>query len=424
MEAWQDEPRVRPISMSADDIAGGDVNSSPEPPDPGNRPWLPITIAIAGVVLAVGSVALFGSVQNDDPTPPVAESDENSDEEAAIPLPTTTTVYRSLEDTVPGLTSRLTLITESPDGPTALLWDPSFAQPKPIAINYNAEHTARTNLDGAEFDAGGDFVAIAGHDVFGDQPWLWVGTPTDVAATDIPAVVDAEWHASEIGQLAWLTPIDDSLTLSMARINPLSLELMEEQVVATVPADSQIVRWDRHGYLIAAGDGGTVALSPAGEQLWQADGTPLSASDDTVLIADAYGESVTQAGSTDMVYVMPTAVSVLGRDGAYQASLFDEPPLESSTHRSVWITPTTEFIGRVDVIGQSTRLSVTGGSLVAIRQVRIPDDVLPLGFTHNEAFFVFEADGSNNIIFVNWNNGSFHEVPVPDDYHVIGFSIP
>jgi hypothetical protein len=125
-------------------------------------------------------------------------------------------------------------------------------------------------------------------------------------------------------------------------------------------------------------------------------------------------------GSNDAGFV--TAVVLVDRDGTVYADLFDDQPVAEQTHRSVWIASSNDLVARVDVIGQSTKLSVTGGPLVAIRQLRLSDDVLPLGFTANDQFFVFEADGSNDLIFVNWNAGSIHEVSVPDQYSIVGFT--
>lgn len=424
MEAWKDEPRVRPIPI--EDDSSSDLGfDAPEPPDePPRRPWLPLALSAIAVVMIIGSVATFGAIQDDDP---VLENDAAAVEGETTTSSTTTTIpLRTLEETVPGLTSRLTLIAQGPDGPTALLWDPSFVQPKAFPIEYNPEHTARFVLDDAAFDASGDFVRILGSDTATETSWMWVGSPADVAAVDIPNVRGAVWHAHDVHQLAWVTDSGDGdWTLDTARLNPLSLQLQPNGDQMAISPESRLIRWDRNGFVINeyGDEPSVVALDPDGVELWRADGEALAASDTTVLIGtDWYFPGLEEPTDSVGGESIVTSVVSFDREGTPYATALDEGAAAEQAHRSMWITSTTDFMARVDVRGQSTTLEITGGNLVSVRKLRQNDDVLPLGFIDNDGYFTFASDGGNDLIFVNWNVGSIHEVLVPDGFKVVGFS--
>lgn len=423
MEAWKDEPRVRPIPI--EDEPSSDFGfDAPEPPrGRPRRPWLPLALAATAVVVVVGSVASFGALQDDDPIDPIALEFEAEPEPEEAPFVPEAPQLKPLQETVPGLTSRLTLIAEGPDGPVALLWDPTFAQPKDVPIAYNPEHTATVALDDARFDAGGDFVRILGRDEATNSPWMWVGTPSNTEEIDIPGVRGgAVWHANDVGQLAWIEgSAEGDWTLHTARLNPLSLEFLNESSSLPVAPGSQILRWDSSGFIINPGSAQepVIALDDNGVEIWRTPGMAIAASETTVLVATAYSQPDPELPDGEPVV---TSVTSFDRDGGQGPVIISDQPTADQVHRSVWITSSTDFLATVDVRGQSTRLGISGGTLSAVRSLRLNDDVLPLGFVDNDSYFVFASDGGNDLIFVNWRVGSIHEVLVPDQYSVVGFA--
>ncbi|MCB1246058.1 MAG: hypothetical protein KDB69_02185, partial [Acidimicrobiia bacterium] len=281
----------------------------------------------------------------------------------------------------------------------------------------NEEHTARFVATEASFDASGGFVAITGYDVASQAPWVWAGVPDDVAAVDLAAARSPVWHSTDVGYLAWLATVGDDLMLRTGRMNPLSRMLREVADVTSVPEGSQLVRWDSAGFVVNAGQDGTIVLDSHGSEVWTHPGRTVSASHDTIMLADGTRPDTTEGPDEIMA-----TVYTFSRTGEEGARFIDsEPPAPLQTHRSGWISSATDLTARVDVIDQSTSLEVTGSAMATIRKLKIADDVLPAGFIHNDAFFVFRADAGNDLIFVNWNVGSSHVLPIPDQYSIIGF---
>jgi hypothetical protein len=91
--------------------------------------------------------------------------------------------------------------------------------------------------------------------------------------------------------------------------------------------------------------------------------------------------------------------------------------------RTFSMSRNSDLVARIDMTSTRTRLEVQGPSLSAIRILQHNDDVPPIGFTSNDRFFVFASDGGNDLVFVDWNLGSIHELSIPDQYNVIAFDI-
>lgn len=417
MEAWDDEQRVRPIPIEDDSSSDFELDA-PSVADPGDepprRPWLPITLAAVAVAIVLGSVASFGALQETDPPPADAAFTEPEPEEEVFSPPTTVAV--SLQDTIPGVTDRLTLLANGPSGPTALLWEPSFIQPKPLTVvTFGIVDPPPSDpalrLRSATFDAGGDFVAVTGISGGEDTEVLRVGTPTDVSAVSLDTATSFVWHATDVAHLAWIDLNAEGVpTLFTARVNPLSKALMDQKEFDGVTASSSLVRWDSDGFVLNTGLGEILALAPSGDEQWRAEGIALAASATMILTTatDADPDRLASASSLD-------------RSGVEVGVLFDEEVDEALISRTVAISGNTGLVARIDVRQERTRIELKGSAFTGTRIIQYNDDVEPIGFTSNDKFFVLKADGTNDLIFVNWGFGSIHVLSVPDQFGVVGF---
>lgn len=418
MDAWDDEPRVRPIPIEDDGSSEfeSDADTGTRDGDqPSVRPWLPLTLAAVAVAIVLGSVASFGAFQDQD-TPPANEALTESEppEEEAPSQPTT--VAASLQDTIPGVTDRLTLLANGPNGATALVWDPSFVEPKPLEVvtfgivESPIDPTLR--LRSATFDAGGDFVAVTGVPRDSATEVLRVGTPTDVSAVTIEGATSFAWHATDVAHLAWIELNAGGVpTLNTARVNPLSRVLMNQKEVAEVAAvGSRLVRWDEEGFLLNSGFGEIVALSPNGDELWRSLGRALTASASTIY-------TTTRDADPDRL----ASVRVLDRSGLEIDVLFDEGVDDELISRTVSTSGNTGLVARVDVRRDRTLIELEGPAFVGTRIIEYDDETQPIGFISNDNYFVLKAIGTNDLIFVNWWLGSIHVLTVPDQYGIVGF---
>jgi hypothetical protein len=417
MEAWNDEPRVRPIPIEDDATSEFESGASVIPDggdEPPRRPWLPLVLAAVAVAIVIGSVASFGALQEKDPLPAdAAFTEPDPVEEEAFSPPTTVAV--SLQETIPGVTDRLTLVANGTNGPTALLWEPSFIQPKPLAVvtfgivEPSIDPTLR--LRTATFDAGGDFVAITGIPGGSETEVLRVGTPTDVSAVSMENTTSFVWHATDVAHLAWIElNADGNPTLFSARVNPLSKALMDQKEVAIVTATSRLVRWDGDGFVLNTGQGEIVALTSNGDELWRTLGRALAASSSTILVTDSQADPDR----------LPSATAI-DRFGIEVGVLFEEDVDDELISRTVAMSGSTGLVARIDVRQERTRIELKGPMFVGTRVMQYNDAVEPIGFTSNDKYLVFKADGTNDLIFMNWGLGSIHTLSVPDQFGVVGY---
>ena len=271
MDAWEDESPVRPIPIEDDDglplpVAGRVPRNRSRRR---YRPWLPLVISGAAVVALVSAVAFLGAVQFQDVpaiNPEVFSLTTNTDPEASAEelLPPT------LEESIPGVDQRLTLVTTDGDALWTLVWDPSFRAPKPSAVMTPGE----TVWSSAAFDAGGRVVAATGAHPRNPLPQdVWLGSPTQINHTpDIQDTYAVAWHATELSRLAfvrlslnagseplfqlWTTTID--ITTNSRTEPTLGVEAAEPPT---------IVRWDGDGFVLQIGQR-TLIIGPKGDELW------------------------------------------------------------------------------------------------------------------------------------------------------------
>jgi hypothetical protein len=240
---------------------------------------------------------------------------------------------------------------------------------------------------------------------------LRVGTPTDTAAVILADATSFIWHATDVAHLAWIEPdADGSPTLFTARVNPLSKELMDQRDIAEVADASTLVRWDVDGFVLNTGAGEIVALTSTGDEFWRAPGHALAASSSTILITDPEVDPDRLASAT-----------AIDRFGIEVGVLFEEDVDDELISRTVAISGNTGLVARIDVRQDRTRIELKGPMFAGTRIMQYNDDVAPIGFTSNDKYLVFKADGTNDLIFMNWQLASIHTLSVPDQFGVVGF---
>ena len=284
MEAGNNDDRVRPIPLEGDDALQTEAPAERAVIERTSRPWLPLSIAVAAVVVVVGSVSIFGALRFDDPEPsdPDLFSANTTDDDGSTT--TASTLPPPLEELLPGITDRLTLVAESAEDDSAwtLLWDPTFRVPK--AVELGIESTPQSRLVAARFDSSGRQVAVQ---KCGDLACdLYVGIPTDVGAqADVVDTVGFAWHAAEIGRLAWVEAAPSgNYRLVTGTANPLSKEVDEVTVRFELDEPFRIVRWDARGFVIGyfIDDVATAGVAQDGTLQWAIDGAASTATDDLV----------------------------------------------------------------------------------------------------------------------------------------------
>ena len=407
MEAWNDGDRVRPIPIDDDAPDGAehlDVPVDPAPDLRTRRPWLPMAIAVGAVVVVVGSVSIFGALRFDDPEPvdPGQFSANPTDEEGSTT--TATTLPPRLEELLPGITDRLTIIAEQveDDSAWALLWDPSFRIPK--AVFLELESTPQSRLRQALFDSSGRFVAVEKCGALACD--LHVGIPTDVGVDpDVEGTIHFAWHAAEVGRLAWVAPSSDGYRLMTASANPLSKGIDDVTEQFAFPIPFRIIRWDTEGFVIgyfSDDSNRTAGVTPEGVESWTIPGGASTATDDLVaaIVPD-----------TGWTIVDRTTGEPLDNPGTPEELVF------------VAASDSADLVARLATREpEDLSLTVTGGSLVGPRIVTLEDRNRPLGFTANATYFLL-LSGEEGVVFVDWERGAARTVEVPDGYRIIGIDV-
>jgi len=403
MEAWDGRDRVRPIPIED----GDDVPvEHGEPPRrrrrSRSRPWLPLLIAIIAVVIVVGSVSIFGALRFEDPEPAdvASFSATTLDEEGSTT--TATTLPPRLEELLPGITDRLTLITEHEGAAVTLLWDPSFRIPKSIPLGVSS--TSRSRLKMALFDRGGRFLAVEKCDAQQICD-IHVGLPADVGPKpDIENALGFTWHASEVGRIAWVPAARDGYTVYTGTANPLSKSLTETQPQFTLPELPRLVQWDNLGFVVTypIKPERTVALTPDGTEVWARSGRGTTATESIVPVVD---------GSEGWSMVDRDTGEPMGASAPAEELLY------------VATSDSAELVARLSVRSDEYySLTVTGSDLSAPRIVTVEQQYEPLGFTDDGTYFLF-LSGSEAVVFVDWNRGAARQVAAPDGHSVIGIDV-
>ena len=403
MEAWDDGDRVRPIPID-DDEGIAPVHGEPPQRRGGgrSRPWLPLLIAIVAVVIVIGSVSVFGALRFEDPEPVDVASFSATTLDEDGSTTTATTLPPRLEELLPGITDRLTLIAEQDDEAVTLLWDPSFRVPKAIPLGVSS--SPRSSLGAALFDRGGRFVAIEKCDA--QQVCdLHIGLPADVGVqADVEGALGFTWHASEVGRIAWVQASADGYTVYTATANPLTKSLDDVTPAFTLDEPIRLVQWDNHGFVAkyVVGDVKTAALAPDGTSVWDVPGTATTATESIVGVFDSdAGWSIVERTTGASVGTTAPAAELLYVAASDSAELIARLSLKSDEYYS---------------------LTVTGGDLTAPRIVTIERDYTPLGFTEDGRYFLF-LGSEESVVFVDWNRGSARTVSAPDGHTIIGIDV-
>ena len=403
MEAWDQDDRVRPIPIEEGDEVSLDHSEPPRQSGGGrSRPWLPLLIAIVAVVIVIGSVSVFGALRFEDPEPVDVASFSATTLDEQGSTTTATTLPPRLEELLPGITDRLTLVAESDGEAVTLLWDPSFRIPKAIPLGVSS--SSRSNLGAALFDRGGRFVALEKCDAQHICD-LHIGLPADVGVQpDVEGSLGFTWHASEVGRIAWVQASADGYTVYTATANPLSKSLDNVEQAFTLDEPVRLVQWDNHGFVAKYVLGGiqTVALAPDGSTGWAMAGMATTATESIVGVVDSdIGWSIVERTTGASVGTTAPAAELLYVAASDSAELIARLSVQSDEYYS---------------------LTVTGGNLAAPRIVTVEQQYEPLGFTDDGTYFLF-LSGSEAVVFVDWNRGAARQVAAPDGYSVIGIDV-
>ncbi len=414
MEAWDDGDRVRPIPLDHGDepMAGTDHVVAPEDThaarDPRQRPWIPLTLAIVGVAIAVTSVSIFGALRFDDDPPPDEDAfaADVTDEEGSTT--TATTLPPRLDELLPAVTDRLTLMAERDGVLHALLWDPTFREPK--AVPLDIEETPAARFSRAWFDRSGRFVAVERCGSLRCD--LYTGTPTDLGSDpDVSGLIGFVWHATEVGRIAWVSPTEGEYAVVAGDVNPLSGSIEDEEILFTTPNPIRLVQWDAFGFVVQSTVPGatTSALDGNGSPVWERPGISTTATERIVALATSAEDG----------------------DTARQWQLLDRATGDEIPGSEA-MEPTIVFVAASESADLVARLSaretgpyslrVSGGDLSAQRIVTIQQRYAPAGFTDDGAYFML-VGGDRSLVFVQWNQGSSHEVTAPEGYRILGFDL-
>ncbi|MEZ5175905.1 MAG: hypothetical protein R2823_06835 [Acidimicrobiia bacterium] len=404
-----DDPRVRPIPIE-DDLSASVLSS---PSDEGTpitgRPWLPIAVSGLAVAIVVGSVALFGALGEDDP--PVLDSTPFADRAGVEDRAGNASPFgEPLNELIPGIEDRLTLIVDSEDGPTTLQWDPEFIRPKEILLD---PRPAPDSTHRAVFDSSGRFIAVTEHLPDTLTYNLSLGIPTELETVTLPAVLSHTWHATEVGRLAWVQQMaDESSMLFTAAVDPMGRSLMHISAVTPIDEGEQLVRWDANGFL---------STTPRQTTLWRSgDGSLLRSRPGTVAAVSA----------TSLVMAPPhvapdhlTEAVLMTRMGDDPETLFDRRVMEDDGVASVAMSANTDLLANFRGGLSDAHLEVHGPTVNPTRHLTYRGALTPVGFTANDRFVVLRVDGTNDLVFADWMAGSFHLLDVPEGYTVLAFDI-
>jgi len=400
MAQGDDERKVRPIEY-APDASFSPKSHQQENERPGQpRPWIALALSAVAVLVAVGAVAIFGSLEFNDPAPPEPQ-EFASGAQSEIEAPPETLPPR-LEDSLPNLTDRLTLVAIVDGTLQTLLWDPSFRVPK--AYDLPIEDVDEDTDVEATFDSGGRTLAVT---VTTPQTTrLYLGNPSDIGrAPDIVGPVSVLWHASEVGAISWVLPGSDARwDLYTGKVDPLAGTITNVAVIASFPTPVGLVRWDSSGFVLNRGSD-VIAIGPAGEPEWEHAGVAVSGSASILaVIAPDDSASNTRWVIMDRTSGEATPQQVTGAPG------------------EIWVTTSrdTDLIAEISASVDKTRVLVNGPEIAAKRIVQVDRHVAPVGFTSSGEYLQFNEFDSNDLVFVNWRTGATHVVPIPDNTTIIG----
>jgi hypothetical protein len=362
------------------------------------------------VVGVLTSVALFGAVEHEDPPPlnppPFASNAED------LPAATTPVTFApALQDIIPDITDRLTLMVVGPEGPAVLLWDPSFVQPKVIDLEIG--HDGGYDYQ-ASFDSSGRFVALAASAFDSAETDLYLGVPTDVGDIDLPNVRGYRWHTTQVGRIAWLEihSSGESVLLT-GEMDPVSQTLHDVTTITTIGPDLELVRWDSEGFVLSDTNLGKVyALDELGVEQWTRRGHVLATSGNTMLIAPER-----------VLIERATFVESFTRDGDPIETVLDEEARDDVLIRTMATTLNSDMVARIDVQEGSMRIEIRGPQIAALRVIHYNQAAPPIGFTSNDQYFVLESEEGNDLLFVRWKRSVTYELDVPDEFKVIGFDV-
>jgi hypothetical protein len=396
------QDRVRPIDYTPADSFSPQPDSD-QPSEPQRpRPWIALALSAVAVLTAVGAVAAFGSLEFNDPEPPADQefaSGAQNDEDVEAPPDT---LPPRLEDSLPNLTDRLTLVAIVDDTLQTLLWDPSFRVPKAYDLPIEGVD-ADTDIE-ATFDSGGRTLAVTV--TTPQSKRVYLGDPTNIGRSpDIVGAVSVLWHASEVGAISWVLPgSDDQWDLYRGKVDPLTGLITNVIVVTQFETPVGLMRWDSIGFVVNQGSS-VVALDDEGEPQWQMKGVAVSGSATLLaVIAPDDSASDTRWVITDRISGDAAAQQVTGAPG------------------ELWVTTSrdTDLIAEIAASFETTRVLVDGPDLAAKRIVQIDLRVAPIGFTSSGEYLQFHLFDSNDLVFVNWRTGATHVVPIPENMTVIG----
>ena len=407
MEAWDEDQRVRPVPIEdpfqGDDPFGGSTGSESNPDERAARRWLPFAAAIGAIVVITASVGVFGALRYEDEPPTGFDAIQSPENAADVPTTTVPPVLRQLDEILPGVSVRLTLIAERDDTLWALLWDPSFREPKAVPLGIESTPTSR--LARAEFDRSGRFVAVEACGVRTCD--VYVGSSSDVGTEPVlGGILGFTWHASEVGRLSWIVPIADGYAVRTGTVDPLTMTIKDDETAFIVPEPVRFVQWDALGFVVGhvINDQVTAAHASDGELLWT---VPGSASTGTASIVSVLDEAEGWF-TVDRATGLPIEAVGGPRNGSL---LF------------VTTSDSADLIARLaERADGSYSLMVTGGSLVAVRVVTISQRYSPIGFTDDGAYFLLIGHG-RRVVFVDWSRGASYEVVAPDGYNILGLDL-
>jgi hypothetical protein len=413
MEAWDHEPRVRPVPIEDenDDSSSSAVHTRAERSVHGTkRPWLPIALSAIAVVGVLTSVALFGAVEHEDP-PRLNPLPFASDAEDVPTETTPVTFAPALEDIIPDITDRLTLMVVGPEGPAVLLWDPSFVQPKVIDLEIDSDGGYDYE---ASFDSSGRFVALAASAFDSAATDLYLGVPTDVGDIELANVRGYRWHTTQVGRIAWLATDDSGHSvLRTGEVDPVSQNLHDVTIIATMWTPLELVRWDSEGFILSDTNLGMVyALDALGTEQWTRRGHVVATSANTILISPKR-----------VLLERATYVESFTREGDPIEIVLDEETRDDVIIRTMATSLNSDMIARIDVQEDSMRIEIRGPQIAALRVIHYNEAAPPIGFTSNDQYFVFESEKGNDLLFVRWKRSVTYELDVPDEFEVIGLDI-
>ena len=399
MPQGDNEERVRPIEYTPDDAFSlkSPHEQDHEPARP--RPWIALALSATAMLVAVGAVAVFGSLEFDDPAPPEPQ-EYASGAQSDVEAPPETLPPR-LEDSLPNLTDRLTLVAIVDGALQTLLWDPSFRVPKAYALPIEDVDTG-TDIE-ATFDSGGRTLAVTV--TTPETTRVYLGNPADIGrAPDIVSPVSLLWHASEVGAISWILPgKDDQWDLHTGKVDPLSGAITNDAVVAHFEIPVGLVRWDSSGFVLNQGSS-VIAISPAGVPMWEQRGVAVSGSASILaVIAPDDSASQTRWVITDRISGEAAPQQVTGTPG------------------EIWVTTSrdTDLVAEIAASLDKSRALISGPEIAAKRIVQVDLHVAPIGFTSSGEYLQFNLFDSNDLVFVNWRTGATHIVPIPDNTTVI-----